>query len=246
MFIFRFVYDFRYLFIIPFYTCLCVVRIEIVTFISNAIIWWKFCDRPTKINFDDLKWICSSTTSKMWQNENLSGPNSMCFICMRFIVPLWLNNNNHIKCKLYICWHHFDQGILIPTSFHFHSVPLTPSSFETVYEFSTALSSSIPASYLVFMYSFVICARYSKHLHVTRMQLWAENVIYFNAFMKVDQHWLSVNWLIFYALPIRSKSSFLGIKLSFMRVSMHDVCAFTSCNQLNNHGSTTGWTFSFR
>lgn len=92
-----------------------------------------------------------------------------------------------------------------------------------LYEFSTVLSSpSCSASCVYIPLWFVLVT--GKHLHVTRMQLWAENVIYFNAIMKVDQHSLSVNWLIFYALLIRSKWSFLGIKLSFMRVSMHDVC----------------------
>lgn len=80
----------------------CVLRVEIVTYISIVNYGESFLTGRQK-------WILMIWNEhvEMFVNDikNVTkwkiclGLFNACFICMRFIAPLWPNNNNHIKCK---------------------------------------------------------------------------------------------------------------------------------------------------
>lgn len=86
---------------------------------------------------------------------------------------------------------------------------------------SMALSLPFP----VFIFLCDLRARYGKHLHVTRMQLWGQNVIYFNGFMTAvhQQHSLSANFAHILCITIRFAWDFQEFPQLFMRAPCTNV-----------------------
>ena len=83
-----------------------------------------------------------------------------------------------------------------------------------------SMAFSLP--FLVFIFLCDLCARYGKHLHVTRMQLWGQNVIYFNGFMTAvdQQHSFSANFAHILCITIR----FAWNSQEFHRLFMREPC----------------------
>lgn len=96
------------LFLGPFYVCVPVSRVHVAW--TEIVLYQfqlcEFCDRPTKMNFDDLMrmyvkfFVNDIKNAAKW--TYLSGwheRNSKIGFYMRFIAAMW-PNNKHIKCKI--------------------------------------------------------------------------------------------------------------------------------------------------